>query len=208
MLWPRAITPLWVSIMPVLLFTSFRPLPAGRTKRLLADRSGSYGYMDSFCSYKERRHVLICRKLKNKVSLFDLVLLADNSALFPFKYFQKPSAFVCKEHARRNKARLFKRYVDQILIQFIKPPARACLKIGDVSSSEGFWAAGKQFFRRNPGGFQGKIAPSRGQKTRRLGMLPFFKQALGTISLPFRTHSSKSIHRWDAKYVLILSATH
>ena len=55
---------------------------------------------------------------------------------------------------------------------------RACLKIGDVSSSEGFWAAGKQFFRRNPGGFQGKIAPSRGQKTRRLGMLTFFKQAL------------------------------
>ena len=44
--------------------------------------------------------------------------------------------------------------------------ARACLKIGDVSSSEGFWAAGKQFFRRNPGGFQGKIAPSRGQKPR------------------------------------------
>ena len=45
------------------------------------------------------------------------------------------------------------------------------MKIGDVSGSEGFWAAGKQFFRRNPGGFQGKIAPSRGQKTRRLGML-------------------------------------
>ena len=44
--------------------------------------------------------------------------------------------------------------------------ARACLKIGDVSSREGFWAAGKQFFRRNPGGFQGKIAPSGGQKTR------------------------------------------
>ena len=55
---------------------------------------------------------------------------------------------------------------------------RACLKIGDVSGSEGFWASGKQFFRRNPGGFQGKIAPSRGQKTRRLGMLTFFKQAL------------------------------
>ena len=55
---------------------------------------------------------------------------------------------------------------------------RACLKIGDVSSSEGFWAAGKQFFCRNPGGFQGKIAPSRGQKPRRLGMLTFFKQAL------------------------------
>ena len=55
---------------------------------------------------------------------------------------------------------------------------RACLKIGDVSSSEGFWAAGKQFFRRNPGGFQGKIALSRGQKPRRLGMLTFFKQAL------------------------------
>ena len=52
------------------------------------------------------------------------------------------------------------------------------MKISDVSSSEGFWAAGKQFFRRNPGRFQGKIAPSRGQKTRRLGMLTFFKQAL------------------------------
>ena len=47
-----------------------------------------------------------------------------------------------------------------------------------MSSREGFWAAGKQFFRRNPGGLQGKIAPSRGQKTRRLGMLAFFKQAL------------------------------
>ena len=49
---------------------------------------------------------------------------------------------------------------------YLKYIARACLKIGDVSGSEGFWAAGKQFFRRNPGGFQGKIAPSRGQKTR------------------------------------------
>ena len=58
--------------------------------------------------------------------------------------------------------------------------ARACLKIGDVPSGEGFWAAGKQFFRGNPDGFQGKIAPSRGQKTRRLGMLIFFKQALGS----------------------------
>ncbi|WP_243281004.1 hypothetical protein [Flavonifractor plautii] len=56
---------------------------------------------------------------------------------------------------------------------------RACLKIGDVSSGEEFWAAGKQFFRRNPDGFQGKIAPSSGQKARRLGMLTFFKQALG-----------------------------
>ena len=61
---------------------------------------------------------------------------------------------------------------------------RACLKIGDVSGSEGFWAAGKQFFRRNPDGFQGKIAPSRGQKTRRLGMLPFFKQDL-VVGHPF-----------------------
>ena len=43
-------------------------------------------------------------------------------------------------------------------------------------------AAGKQFFRRNPGGFQGKIAPSGGQKTRRLGMLTFFKQALADFS--------------------------
>ena len=58
---------------------------------------------------------------------------------------------------------------------------RACLKIGDVSSSEGFWASGKQFFRRNPGGFQGKIAPSREQKPRWLGMLTFFKQALGLV---------------------------
>ena len=56
---------------------------------------------------------------------------------------------------------------------------RACLKIGDVSSGEEFWAAGKQFFRRNPDGFQGKIAPSSGQKARRLGMSTFFKQALG-----------------------------
>ena len=55
---------------------------------------------------------------------------------------------------------------------------RACLKIGDVSSSEGFWAAGKQFWPRNLGGSQGKIAPSRGQKTRWLDMLTFFKQAL------------------------------
>ena len=56
--------------------------------------------------------------------------------------------------------------------------AKACLKIGDVSSGEGFGAAGKQFFRRNPDGFQGKIAPSRGQKARRLGMLTCFKHAL------------------------------
>ena len=56
---------------------------------------------------------------------------------------------------------------------------RACLKIGDVPSGEEFGAAGKQFFRRNPDGFQEKIAPSSGQKARRLGMLTFFKQALG-----------------------------
>ena len=61
--------------------------------------------------------------------------------------------------------------------------SRACLKIGDVSGSEGFWAAGKQFFCRNPGGFQEKIVPSRGQKTRRLGMLPCFKQALKRFEL-------------------------
>ena len=60
---------------------------------------------------------------------------------------------------------------------------RACLKIGDVPSGEGFWAAGKQFFRRNPGGFQGKIVPSRGQKIRRLGMLTCFKQALDTKTI-------------------------
>ncbi|WP_202215613.1 hypothetical protein [Flavonifractor plautii] len=67
---------------------------------------------------------------------------------------------------------------------------RAYLKIGDVPSGEEFGAAGKQFFRRNPDGFQGKIAPSSGQKARRLGMLTFFKQALGARSVcargPFR----------------------
>jgi len=66
--------------------------------------------------------------------------------------------------------------------QFVKSgsvPPRACLKIGDVPGDEEFGAAGKQFFRRNPDGFQGKIAPSSGQKARRLGMLTFFKQALG-----------------------------
>ena len=66
----------------------------------------------------------------------------------------------------------------QVTFPAPKPLARACLNIGDVSSGEGFWAAGKQFFRRNPDGFQGKIAPSRGQKARRLGMLTCFKQAL------------------------------
>ena len=66
----------------------------------------------------------------------------------------------------------------EIIRDYLEGTIRACLKIGDVSGSEGFWAAGKQFFRRNPGGFQGKIAPSRGQKTRRLDMLTFFKQAL------------------------------
>ena len=66
----------------------------------------------------------------------------------------------------------------QVTFPAPKPLARACLKIGDVSSGEGFWAAGKQFFRRNPDGFQGKIAPSRGQKARRLGMLTCFKHAL------------------------------
>ena len=60
---------------------------------------------------------------------------------------------------------------------------RACLNIGDVSSGEEFWAAGKQFFRRNPGGFQGKIVPSSVQKDRRLGMLTFFKQALENIDV-------------------------
>ena len=54
-------------------------------------------------------------------------------------------------------------------------PPRACLKIGDVSGSEGFWAAGKQFFRRNPGGFQGKIAPSRGQKDPPVGHVDIFQ---------------------------------
>ena len=43
-------------------------------------------------------------------------------------------------------------------------------------------AAGKQFDRRNPGGFQGKIILSSGQKTRRLGLLTMFKQALGVSS--------------------------
>ena len=60
---------------------------------------------------------------------------------------------------------------------------RACLNIGDVPSGEGFWSAGKQFFRWNPDGFQGKIAPSSGQKACRLGMLTCFKQALSSAPL-------------------------
>ena len=65
----------------------------------------------------------------------------------------------------------------------------AYLKIGDVPSGEEFGAAGKQFFRRNPDGFQGKIAPSSGQKARRLGMSTFFKQALGARSVCARGRS-------------------
>ena len=58
------------------------------------------------------------------------------------------------------------------------------MKIGDVPSGEGVWAAGKQFFRRNPGGFQGSIAPPSGQKARRLGMWMIFKQALTLLPYP------------------------
>ena len=85
----------------------------------------------------------------------------------------------------------------------LRGSARACLKIGDVPSGEGFWAAGKQFFRGNPDGFQGKIAPSSGQKARRLGLLTCFKQAPkprsvgtgapGQLLLPLRV-SSPSAH--------------
>ena len=80
------------------------------------------------------------------------------------------------EHAFQNGFRLAGRFL----------LARACLKIGDVSSREGFWAAGKQFFRRNPVGFQGNIAPYRGQKPRRLGMLTCFKQALDAFHFGLR----------------------
>ena len=65
-----------------------------------------------------------------------------------------------------------------------------CLEIGDVSSGEGFWAAGKRFFRRNPDGFQGRIALSSGRKTRRLGISKVFKQGQagpGGSSLPTAT---------------------
>ena len=72
-------------------------------------------------------------------------------------------------------------FIDKLLRNGHGPPplpARACLNIGDMPSGEGFCAAGKQFDRGNPGGFQGKIAPSSGQKARRLGVLTMFKQAL------------------------------
>ena len=62
------------------------------------------------------------------------------------------------------------------------------MNIGDVPSGEGFWSAGKQFFRWNPNGFQGKIAPSSGQNACRLGMLTFFKQAL----IPSAIHSTET----------------
>ena len=48
-----------------------------------------------------------------------------------------------------------------------------------VSSGEEFGPLASNFFRRNLDGFQGKIAPSSGQRRRRLGMSTFFKQALG-----------------------------
>ena len=53
------------------------------------------------------------------------------------------------------------------------------LRINQNGNWGEFWAAGKQFFRRNSGGFQRKIVLSSGQKDRRLGTLTFFKQALG-----------------------------
>ena len=62
--------------------------------------------------------------------------------------------------------------------QFVKSgsvPPRACLKIGDVPGDEEFGAAGKQFFRRNPDGFQGKIAPSRGAKGPPIGHVDMFQ---------------------------------
>ena len=46
---------------------------------------------------------------------------------------------------------------------------RACLKIGDVPSGEEFGAAGKQFFRRNPDGFQAFLTRSE-QEILRQGM--------------------------------------
>lgn len=67
------------------------------------------------------------------------------------------------------------------------------MKIGDVPSGEEFWATGKQFFRRNPDGFQGKIAPSSGQKARRLSMLTFFKQAL--ILAYYYMHTPEKLSR-------------
>ena len=52
---------------------------------------------------------------------------------------------------------------------------KACLKIGDVPSGEEFWAAGKQFFRRDLTDFKEKLRRPNLIKTRRLGMLTFFR---------------------------------
>ena len=69
------------------------------------------------------------------------------------------------------------------------------MKVGDMPSGEEFWVADKQFFCRNPDGFQEKIVPFRGQKARRLGMLAFFKQALMLAWFFFSTWGSNSLFR-------------
>ena len=71
------------------------------------------------------------------------------------------------------------------------------MKVGDMPSGEEFWVADKQFFCRNPDGFQEKIVPFRGQKARRLGMLAFFKQALMLAWFFFST--------WGLKFPLPIS---
>ncbi|MCI8526507.1 MAG: hypothetical protein HFF17_11475 [Oscillospiraceae bacterium] len=57
----------------------------------------------------------------------------------------------------------------------------------------GIFSSGKQFFRRNPDGFQGNIVPPRRKKNRRLGMLTFFKQGL-TIRAEALIWTEKSRH--------------
>ena len=57
------------------------------------------------------------------------------------------------------------------------------MKIGDVASGEGFWAAGKQFFAGILTDLKEKLRRPGGQKARRLGMLTFFKQALELVEL-------------------------
>ena len=55
------------------------------------------------------------------------------------------------------------------------------MKIDDVPSGEGFWAAGKQCFLMDPGGFQGNIAPSGGTKGPPIGHVEIFLTSLKQI---------------------------
>ena len=86
------------------------------------------------------------------------------------------------------------------LLRFGHPPGsfpRACLKNSNVPSGEEFGAAGKQFFAGILADCKENCAV-RGQKTRRLGVLTCFKQAL-ILSSPcpavVATHSAAAVSR-------------